>query len=71
MQPSKYVDDHLPGKNSVSSVQPSRMCYNTDKYWPQFNEPNNHQFKVRSSRGVAKNILEESLLLAAMKKKLD
>ena len=37
MQPSKYLDDHLPGKNSVSSVQRPRMRYNTDKYWPQFN----------------------------------
>ena len=37
MQPSKYLDDHLPEKNSVSSVQRPRMRYNTDKYWPQFN----------------------------------
>ena len=37
MQPSKYLDDHLPGKNSVSSVQRPRMRCNTDKYWPQFN----------------------------------
>ena len=53
----KYLVDHLPGNNSLSSDQ-QLPIFNTDKHWPYFNDffmgPENHQFRASTSTLLAR-----------------